>query len=110
MSGFVGEDGGELGLTIGQGQEAARCVDIAAGKCEGVYDWAVEDEEFVIYVWAFRVFGYSIADLGDVLGDGCVVVNAELRDDFLVFFCADLHFLLWGHEGGELFFAGGRVC
>lgn len=45
MTDFMADHPGKLGLVIGEGEEAACDIDIAAGQGEGVYNRAIENRE-----------------------------------------------------------------
>src|SRR3546814_660026 len=98
-----------LRLAVGQGQQTAGDVDIAARQGEGVDDVAVQDREGEGYPRLARLVGQAPPD-AVVIGcqPGVVVDPAEGLDDLRILLCPDLRFLGLGDEE-ELPAPGRRV-
>src|SRR3546814_2466963 len=88
-----------LRLAVGQGQQTAGDVDIAARQGEGVDDVAVQDREGEGYPRLARLVGQAPPDAVDIgCQPGVVVDPAEGLDDLRILLCPDLRFLGLGDE------------
>ena len=95
---LVAEHGGEFGLVLDVGHDAAGDVDIAARQREGIDLVAVEHRESVLKVRAVALLRQPFADalhVGLQLG---VVVDAVLLANFRVVLATERNLLGLGHE------------
>ena len=101
-----GQHPGHLGLGVGQGQQAAGKVDVAAGHREGVDDRGVEDGERISQPGSIRGGGKELADAVDVARERRIVVRApELLEDLRMLVPPDA-LLVFRREAEERLRAG----
>ncbi len=81
---LVADDGGELGLGVHVGQQAAEDVDVAAAGGEGVDRAVVEHGEVPFHVGHVAVAGDALAHGVHVVLDGLVFVDAVELGDLVV--------------------------
>jgi hypothetical protein len=78
---LVADDAGQLVLVVGQREEPARDVDVAAGQREGVRLLHVDDLEAVRQITPGRDGGEPLAHRANVGHQGRIVVQAHLGGD-----------------------------
>lgn len=99
MADFMGNDAGDFRFAVGERQEAAREMDIAARQSEGVDDFGVEHGEGEFLVGQLRGAGEQLADAIDIAHDlGVLEFAAELLHQLGVLLIADRLLLLRRHE------------
>ena len=99
---LVRQDAGQLRLVVGQGQQAAGHVDIAAGQGEGVDDGRIEDGEMPLQLRQLRGPGQQVSEAVDVGPElGVVVFAAEFPDDLRVLLAAQLDLVLGRQAAGK---------
>ena len=110
VAGLVAQHPGELGLVVGQRQQAARDVDIAARQGEGVDHVAVEQGEGEGLVGQFGRVLDPVADLRDIgLQRLVLVASAELGHRLRIFLASQL-LLVLGRQRGVLQLAGRGIA
>ena len=90
MADLVAEHRGELGLRVQVGQQAAVHIDVAAAGREGVDRLVVEHDELELGIRQVADARDTLADFGDVVLHGLVVVDAVGLDDLLIGLAAGL--------------------
>jgi hypothetical protein len=87
---------------VGQGQEAAGHVDVAAGQRKGVDDGRIEDREVPVQVRQLGSLGQQASEAVDIGPElRVVVLAAELPDDFRMLLAAQLDLVLSRQAAGE---------
>ena len=106
---LVPQHGGQLGLAVHVGEEAAGHVDESAGQREGVDRGVVHHVEFPGEIGPLRLRGHALADAGDVGLELGIVHEADALPHFLGRLLAHLNLLALGDQG-DLVLPGDRVA
>ena len=90
---LVTQHGGQLGLGVQIGEDAAGDIDIPAGQREGVDLRGIHHQKLVLQTGAVTGLGQALADVVDIALQDGIVISAVLRAYFLVFAAPGADFL-----------------